>query len=167
MIGMERYEGIRIAHRVYGKSIRKISKETGHSRATIRKALKEETCSYSKREQQPYPVLGAYLETIDQWLTCDKEESRKQRHTARRIYNRLKQEHGFKGSESAVRNYVREAKLRLGLNKSKAFIPCDPECGKEAEIDWGGAAAYIGGVKVSVRLFCMRSRYSGKHFVRE
>jgi transposase len=166
MIGMERYEGIRIAHRVYGKSIRKISQETGHSRATIRKALKEEFCSYSKREEQPYPVLGAYLETIDEWLTGDREESRKQRHTARRIYNRLKQEHGFVGSESSVRRYVREAKLRLGLGKSKAFIPCDPECGQEVEIDWGGAAAYIGGVKVSVRLFCMRSRYSGKHFVR-
>jgi len=166
MIGMERYEGIRIARRVYGKSIRKISKETGHSRPTIRKALKKETCSYSKREQQPYPALGPYLETIDQWLTGDKEECRKQRHTARRIYNRLKQEHGFVGSESAVRRYVREAKLRLGLGKSKAFIPCDPECGQEAEIDWGGAAAYIRGVKIPIKIFCMRSRYSGKQFVR-
>lgn len=166
MIGMRKYEYIRIAHRVYGKSIHQISKETGHDRKTIRKVLREEPYEYSQRDQQPYPVLGPYLGIIDGWLDGDKEQSKKQRHTARRIYKRLKQEHGFRGSESAVRRYVRSAKVRLGLRNTKTFIPCDPECGKEAEIDWGGAAAYIGGVKVSVKLFCMRSRYSGKHFVR-
>jgi transposase len=166
MIGMEKYEHIRVSHRVYGKSIHKINKETGHDRKTIRKVLRGEAYKYSPREQQPYPVLGPYLSTIDEWLEIDKGQSKKQRHTARRVYNRLKDERGYDGSESAVRHYVREAKIRLGLNKSKAFIPCDPECGKEAEIDWGGAVAYIRGVKVPIRLFCMRSRYSGKHFVR-
>jgi len=166
MIGMKRYEGIRISKRVYGKSIRKISEETGHARQTIRKALKEEPCNYSERKYQPYPALGPYLQTIDEWLEADKEQPKKQRHTARRVYKRLRDEKGYDKSEAAVRHYVREAKLRLGLNKSKVFIPCDPECGKEAEIDWGGAAAYIKGVKVPIRLFCMRSRYSGKHFVR-
>jgi transposase len=166
MIGMKRYESIRISKRVYGKSIHKISKETGHARQTIRKALKGELCGYSTRRYQPHPALGPYLETIDEWLKADKEQPKKQRHTARRVYNRLKEEKGYDRSETAVRHYVREAKLRLGLNKSKAFIPCDPECGKDAEIDWGGATAYIGGVKSPIRLFCMRSRYSGKHFVR-
>jgi len=166
MIGMERYEGIRISKRVYGKSIHKISEETGHARQTIRKALSGEVCSYSTRQYQPYPALGPYLQTIDEWLEADKEQPKKQRHTGRRVYNRLKDEKGYARSETAVRHYVREAKLRLGLNKSKVFIPCDPESGKEAEIDWGGAAVYIGEVKVPIRLFCMRSRYSGKHFVR-
>lgn len=166
VIGMKKYEYIRIAHRVYGKSIHQISKETGHDRKTIRKVLREEPYEYSQREEQPYPVLGPYQGIIDEWLKADKEQPKKQRHTARRVYNRLKQEHGFKGSESAVRHYVREARVRLGLGNTKAFIPCDPECGKEAEIDWGGAAAFVGGVKTPVKLFCMRSRYSGKHFVR-
>lgn len=166
MIGMEKYEGIRISHRVYGKSIHMISKETGHARRTIRKALKGEGSIYSKRKRQPYPVLEPYLNTIDEWLELDKEETKKQRHTARRIYNRLKDEKRYTGSESAVRHYVREAKLRLGINTTKVFIPCDPDCGKESEVDWGGAGAYIGGIKVPLKLFCMRSRYSGKHFVR-
>ena len=166
MIGMKKYEYIRSAKRVYGKSIHQISKDTGHDRKTIRKVLEGEPCNYSKREHQPYPVLGPHLKTIDGWLDADKEQPKKQRHTARRVYTRLKDEQGYDGSETAVRHYVREAKLRLGINKSKVFIPCDPECGKEAEIDWGGAAAYIGGVKVGIKIFCMRSRYSGKHFVR-
>jgi transposase len=166
MIDMDKYEYIRIAKRVYGKSIHQIKKETGHDRKTIRKVLRGEPCTYSQREQQPYPVLGPYLEIIDEWLKEDKAQGKKQRHTARRIYNRLKKERGYGGSESGVRHYVREAKIRLGLNTGKVFIPCDPECGKEAEIDWGGAAAIIDGVKMPIKLFCMRSRYSGKHFVR-
>ena len=166
MIGMEKYEYIRIAHRVYGKSIHQISKETGHTRPTIRKVLKGEPCSYSRRLEQGYPVLGPYKEIIDKWLREDKEQPKKQRHTARRVYNRLVGENNFTGSESAVRYYVREAKLRLGLGNSKAFISCDLECGEEAEVGWGSAAAFIGGVKIVIKLFCMRSRYSGKHFVR-
>jgi len=166
MIGMKKYEYVRSAHRVYGKSIHQISKDTGHDRKTIRKVLRQEPYGYSQREHQPYPVLGAYLGVIDGWLDADKEQPKKQRHTARRVYHRLRDEEEYGGSESAVRHYVREAKLRLELGKSKVFIPCDPECGRECEIDWGGAAAYIGGVKVPVKLFCMRSRYSGKHFVR-
>ncbi len=166
MIKMKQYEYIRIAHRVYGKSIHQISRETGHDRKTIRKVLHGEPYDYSHRDEQPYPILGPYLKVIDEWLADDKEQSKKQRHTARRIYNRLKNEQGFSGSESAVRHYVREARIRLGLGNTKAFIPCDPECGKEAEIDWGGAVAFIGGVQVPIKIFCMRSRYSGKHFVR-
>lgn len=103
MIGMEKYEYIRIANRVYEKSIHQISKQTGHDRKTIRKVLRGEPCGYSKRQQQPYPVLGPYLKIIDAWLEADKEQTKKQRHTARRIYKRLKKEHGFLGSEPAVR----------------------------------------------------------------
>ncbi|MBW1855686.1 MAG: hypothetical protein JRJ00_13565 [Deltaproteobacteria bacterium] len=89
MIRMKKYEYIRTAKRVYGKSIHQISKETGHDRKTIRKVLRKEPYEYSKRKQQPYPKLGPHLKTIDEWLKGDKEESKKQRHTARRIYKRL------------------------------------------------------------------------------
>lgn len=165
MIGVEKYEYIRIAHRVYGKSIHQIRKETGHSRETIRNALKGESKGYSKRIDQPYPVLGPYLEIIDEWLKWDREQPKKQRHTARRVYNRLVEEHSFNGSESSVRHYIREAKLRLGIRDVKVFIPLDPVCGMEAEADWGSAIAFIKGVKTPIKYFCMRSRYSGKHIV--
>ena len=135
MLRMDQYAYIRIAKRVYGKSIRQISKETGHSRNTIRKVLCQEPYGYSKREHQPYPVLP-YLKVIDNWLEQDKEQPKKQRHTARRIYHRLVEEHGFQGSENTVRRYVREAKVRLGVGATRAFIPLDPELGQEAEVDW-------------------------------
>lgn len=166
MLKVEHYSYIRTAHRVYGKKIKQIARETGHSKNTIKKVLRGEYGGYASRTTQPYPVLGPYLELIDQWLSDDKQRPKKQRHTAVRIYHRLCQEQGFKGSETTVRRYVREAKLRLGVGGRQVFIPCDPQMGVEAEVDWGQCIAIIGGIETKLKLFCMRSKCSGKHFVR-
>lgn len=165
MLTVEQYEYIRIAHRVYGKGIRQIARDTKHSKNTIRKALKGEYSGYKTREHQPYPVLGPYLHIIDKWLKEDKESPKKQRHTAVRIYHRLRYEHGYEGSESTVRRYVRDARIRLGVDTSQVFIPLDPQLGLEAEVDWGTCHAILGGEYVKLKLFCMRSKGSGKHFV--
>ena len=96
---MDQYDYIRKAHRVYGKTIKAISRETGHSRNTVRKALVSEHVDYPSRSYQPYPVLGPYLATIDQWFAEDQDRPRKQRHTAVRIYHRLKREYGYSGKQ--------------------------------------------------------------------
>jgi transposase len=166
MLNMDQYGYIRTAKRVYGKGIRQIERETGHSRNTIRKVLRGEPYGYARRAHQPFPVLGAYMGMIDKWLEGDKEGPRKQRHTAKRIYDRLVVEHGFAGSETTVRRYVREAKVRLGVGAPKAFIPLEPQVGEEAEVDWGTAVAVVSGEVGRYKFFCMRSRFSGKHFVR-
>ena len=165
MLTVDQYSYIRTAHRVYGKKIKQIARETGHSKNTIKKMLRGEYSGYKPRIEQPHPVLGPYHYLIDQWLRQDKERPKKQRHTAVRIYNRLRQEHGFKGAETTVRRYVREAKHRLGIGSQQVFIPSDPQIGVEAEVDWGGCSAILAGVHTRLRLFCMRSKYSGKHFV--
>ena len=166
MITLEQYEYIRTAKRIYGKSISQIQKETGHSRNTIRKVLNGEYNGYTKRTKQTYPVLNPYIKIIEKWLIEDKKQPRKQRHTARRIYNRLINEYQYTGSESTVRRYVRQVKCRLGFKDNEVFLVLDSECGKEAEVDWGSALALINGVRTPIKFFCMRSRYSGKHFVR-
>lgn len=166
MLKVEQYEFIRTAHRVYGRSISEISKATGHSRNTVRKALNQEHSGYTKRSTQPYPALESYTDIIDSWLADDKERHSKQRHTARRIYHRLVKEHGFQGAESSVRRYVRQARARLGISGKKAFIPGLPDAGLEAEVDWGEFSAIIAGKRYKLKLFCMRSKYSGKCFVR-
>lgn len=166
MLIMEQYEFIRTAHRVYGKTISELTRMTGHSRNTIKKVIRGEPWEYSERVKQPFPVLGPYLVIIDEWLTKDKQEAKRQRHTARRIYNRLVTEQGYEGGESTVRRYVKMSRMRLGLDNPEVFIPCDPETGFEAEVDWGTATAIIGGERRTLKFFCMRSKYSGKHFVR-
>lgn len=166
MLKVDQYDYIRTAYRVYGKKIKQIARETGHSRNTIKKVLRGEYIGYKPRVQQPYPVLGPYLKVIDRWLENDKERPKKQRHTAVRVYNRLLQEHDFKGSEPTVRRYVREARLKLGVGARQVFIPSDPQAGFEAEVDWGRCTAILGGKETRLKLFCMRSKFSGKHFVR-
>lgn len=164
---MDQYEYIRTAQRVYGTSISELARQTGHSRNTIKKALRGEVWGYSERGQQLFPVLGPYRTIIEEWLKKDKDQPKKQRHTARRVFNRLRTEKGYQGSESNVRRYVRMVQMELGLDlRGQAFIACDPEAGQEGEVDWGTATAVLGDEKVRLKFFCMRSKYSGKHFVR-
>jgi len=162
---MDQYEYIRIAHRVYGKGIRQIQRETGHDRKTIRKALQGEPYGYAERGFQPSPVIGPYREIIGGWLEGDKGVLKKQRHTARRVFHRLVSEHGYGGSEVTVRRHERALKRLLGLSECKAFVPLEPDCGQEAEVDWGTAEGILAGERVRMKFFCMRSKYSGKHFV--
>jgi len=166
MLSVDQYDYIRKSHRLYGKKVKEISRETGHSKNTVKKALRQEYIGYSPRENQPYPILGPYIKIIETWLKDDKEMPKKQRHTAVRIYARLKSEHGYDGSASTVRNYVRIARQRIGIGGRRTFIPLDPPIGQEAEIDWGTCTAILGGERVKLKYFCMRSKYSGKHFVR-
>ena len=166
MLKVDQYSYIRTAHRVYGKRIKQIARETGHSKNTVKKVLRGEYSGYKARIDQPYPVLGPYLNMIDQWLQDDKKQPKKQRHTAVRVFNRLRAEHDFQGAETTVRRYVREAKLRLGVGSAQVFIASDPQAGIEAEVDWGRCIAILAGAETRLKLFCMRSKFSGKHFVR-
>ncbi len=68
---MNQYEFIRTAKQVCGKNISELSRMTGLSRNTIKKALREEFSGYRVRRKQPFPVPGPYLEIIDDWLRCD------------------------------------------------------------------------------------------------
>ena len=119
---MDQYELVRTGYRVYGKNISELARMTGHSRNTIKKAIRGEPWGYKERNHQPFPALGDYLATIDGWLENDKSQPTKQRHTAHRIYNLLVDEHGYSGSESTVRRYVRFAKMKLGMDRPHAFV---------------------------------------------
>jgi transposase len=163
---MDQYEHIRTAHRVYKKSIRQIARETGHTRNTVRKALQGLWPKYRRKENPACAVMDSVAEVVERWLRSDQEESRKQRHTAHRIYTRLVEEHAFKGGESTVRQWVRKQKARMGMNAALAVVPLDAEVAREAEVDWGSAWVDMAGERQLIKFFSMRSRYSGKSFVR-
>jgi predicted transcriptional regulator len=73
MLKVDQYNYIRTAYRVYGKKIREIARETGHSKNTIKKALRGEYSGYPVCKKQEYPVLGPDSATIDRWLQADKQ----------------------------------------------------------------------------------------------
>jgi len=166
MLGMDQYEMIRTAHRKYGKGIRELAREFGHHRKTIRKVLAGEEPRYRREGEVGKPVMDRVAGVLHKWLEEDLGNPKKQRHTARRIYTRLREEYEFLGAESTVRRWVRRRKADLGYGRGEAVIPLSPEVAREAEVDWGRATVVIGGERLEIKLFCMRSRYSGKIFVR-
>ncbi len=163
---MDQYEHIRTAHRRYGKSIRQIRREMGHHRQTIRKALAGQEPRYRRQQPAAHPVMDPVAEIVESWLRADEKAPRKQRHTARRIWKRLRQEHRFEGGESTVRRWVRQWKARHGQSRVEAVLPLDPEAAREAEVDWGTAWVEMAGQRQRVKLFAMRGRRSGKPFAR-
>ena len=111
------------------------------------------------------PKLGEYVELIDSWLIADQTAPPKQRHTAKRVHERLVVEQGAEVSERQVRRYVRERRRALGLAVDEVRVPLCHEPGVEAEVDWGEADVVISGVITRVFLFLMRACFSGACFV--
>jgi transposase len=163
MIKVNEKEEIRRAHYLEGKSIRQIQREMGYHRNTIRKALEDgDVPSYERQAPHPSPVLDPVKPVIDQWLAEDQDRPAKQRHTAKRIYDRLTTEYGFTGAESTVRRYVGQQRKRL---RSQVFIPLEYEPGKLAQVDFGEAQVIIDHEQVRVQLFCLRLGFSKLPFV--
>jgi transposase len=94
----------------------------------------------------------------------DRTAPRKQRHTAKRIHQRLVDELGADVAETTVRQYVRARKRTMGLSVGEVFVPQVHAPGAEAEVDWGEADVVLGGVLVKVHLFVMRASFSGATF---
>lgn len=110
------------------------------------------------------PKLGAYRELIDEWLAGDVDAPRKQRHTAKRIWRRLVDEHGVEVAQSTVRDHVRKRRRELGFAAREVFVPQIHVPGRTAEVDWGQAEIDLAGVRTRVHLFFMRSCFSGAAF---
>lgn len=162
MLEMVDIEYIRKAHFVKEWSIRKISKNLGVARQTVRKALQSSDIpKYNLSKAKSSPVLDPYKDIIKEWLELDKTAPRKQRHTARRIYHRLCDEHNFKGSESNVRRFIRILKEQ----QTEVFMPLTADWGEQAQVDWGRAKIYLNGKETEVALFCLRLKASLVPFV--
>src|SRR5690606_13247030 len=85
----------------------------------------------------------------------------KQRHTARRIYQRLRDEHGYEGAESTIRRVVAQLRREQDTDGPEPFFVLSPAPGEMAQVDWGQAKIVLAGVPTVVHLFCVRLHYSG------
>ncbi len=159
MIGMVSKEYIRKQHFVEGISIRRIARDSGHSRQYIRKVIHEAVPTipkYKLGQAKKRPVMGPFTDVISKWLKEDQTKPKKQRHNAARVYERLCEEYGFKGNESTVRHYVRDLKIQLGLNQQEVFIPLDYELGSHAQCDWAEAEIILKGQRQKIYLFLLK-----------
>jgi transposase len=114
------------------------------------------------QRQQPIrkPKLGPWLGVIDAILEEDKQRPSKQRHSAKRIFERLREEHGFTGGYTIVKDYVRSAELR----SREMFIPLTHAPG-EAQVDFGEALVVIAGVEQKAHYLAMDLPHSDDCFV--
>ena len=158
---MEIYGRVRRAVRVEGRSQRAVAREFGLSRETVRKMLQYAVPpGYQRQQPIKRPKLGAWLGVIDAILNDDKQRPPKQRHTSKRIFERLKEEHGFTGGYTIVKDYVRTATLR----GQEMFVPLMHPAG-EAQVDFGEALVVIAGVEQKAHYLVMDLPQSDDCFV--
>ena len=157
MLKVDQKEQIRRAFFIEGKSIRQIARERHHDRRTVRAAIRDASPPhYTLSRSRVRPVLGRFVAIIDKWLADDEFQPTKQRHTSRRIYHRLIEEHGYTGGESTVRDYVHKHRTR----QRPVFIPLAYEPGVDAQVDFGEAKVIMKGRPIIVQLFVGRLCFS-------
>ena len=162
---VEQFEQIRRDRDREGLSIRGLAMRHGVHRRTVKQALASAVPPVKRSPVgRPAPKLGPYRPVIDSWLQADRDAPRKQRHTAKRIHQRLVDEHGADVAETTVRQYVRGRKRAMGWAVGEVFVPQVHAPGVEAEVDWGEAEVVLAGVAVKVHLFVMRASFSGAAF---
>jgi len=157
---MEDWTDIRRRVLAEGVSRQTILDETGMHWLTLKKILEHsEPPGYRMRKPRPKKKLGAFLERIRQILKEDQAMPRKQRHTAKRIWERLR-EAGFTGGYTVVKDAVRE----LTQKTQEVFVPLLHRPG-EAQVDFGHAVANVNGRLRKVAFFVMTLPYSDATFV--
>ncbi len=160
------YEQIRRARDSDELSIRELARRFGVHRRDVRAALTSAVPPSRKTSERPCPKLDRWKPTIDQWLEADVTAPRKQRHTARRVWQRLVEEHDAQVGESTVRRYVAEVRCRLEVPLVEVMVPQHHPLGEEAEVDFGTISVYLAGVLVEVSMFVMRLSASGRSYPR-
>jgi transposase len=158
---VELYARVRRAVQVDGLSERAAAREFGISRETVRKMLRYSIPpGYSRQQPVRRPKLGAWIGVIDQILEEDQGRPSKQRHTAKRIFERLREEYAFPGSYTIVKDYVRQRKL----SQREMFVPLAHPPG-HAQVDFGEALAVIAGQEQKAHYFCLDLPHSDDCFV--
>jgi transposase len=160
-IDMENWAEIRRRVLVDGQSKRSVCRKFDIHWDTLQKILHHsEPPGYRRAAARPKPKLEPFLPVIHQILEADKKAPRKQRHTARRIFERLRDEHGYQGGLTIVKDAVAAWRLR----SAEVFIPLAHPPG-EAQVDFGQAEVMLDGRAATVALFVMTLPHSDAIFV--
>ncbi len=159
---MELYLKVRRAHFQDGLSGRQIARDFGISRDSVSKILAySEPPGYRRTAPIKRPKLDEYIDQIDHWLEEDKGRPRKQHHTAKRIFERLRDECSFDGGYTIVKDYVRSKKR----GSREMFVPLSHPPG-HAQADFGEALVVIGGVEQKAYFFALDLPHSDACYVR-
>jgi transposase len=164
---VELFEDLRREYEFGVGTIQGVARKFGVHRRLVREAIRSAVPTEKAAPARARPRIGPVQSIINEILEADRQAPRKQRHTAHRIYTRLRQEHPeLPVAEATVRRYVRERKKALGLLARETFVPQSYPWGSEAQVDWYEAAADLGGERHTLQVFSLRSMASGAAFHR-
>jgi len=153
---MHEWTEIRRKVLVEGASKRSIRRDYGVGAETLEKILANtEPPGYRTAAPRPKTKLGPYLDVISEILASDRDAPPKQRHTAKRIFERLRDEHGYSGG-------ITQVKEAVALNRrhgAEVFVPLSHRPG-EAQFDFGQATVEIAGVRRKAAFAVMSLPYS-------
>lgn len=162
MFAVETYAAVRQFVFIEGKSRREAARTFGLSRDTIAKMCRYSAPpSYVRTKPPERPKLGPLVPVIDAILEAARTAPPKQRHTAKRIFHRLRDEYGFAGGYTVVKDYVRLARTR----SREVFIPLAHPSG-HAQVDFGECVGFIGGAPMKLHFFCFDLPHSDACFVK-
>ena len=159
---VELYEQIRREYEFGAGSVIGVARKLGVHRRMVREAVRSAVPAQRKKTERPAVKMAAAATLIDAILESDRKAPRKQRHTARRTFDRIRAEvPGCTPAERTVRQYVERRKRELGLAERETFVPQSYRWGVEAQIDWYEAYADLDGERLKLQVFSMRSMASG------
>ena len=162
MYAVEQYAAVRQFVFIEVHSRREAARFFGLSRDTVARMCRfSAPPGYTRTKAPLKPKLGPFLAVIEAILASDKQAPPKQRHTAMRLFERLRDEHGYAGGYTAVKDYVKIAK---GLSR-ETFVPLVHPPG-HAQVDFGEAIGVIGGVRQKLHVFFMDLPHSDAPFIK-
>jgi transposase len=162
---VELFEQIRREYEFGVGTIAGVAEKLKVHRRMVREAIRNAVPAPRKKTERPYWKMDTAVAFVDQILESDRKAPRKQRHTARRIWERLQTEKPeCRVCERTVRLYVHRRKVALGLTIHEVFVPQSYEWGVEAQVDWYEAYADVAGERTKLQVFSMRSMASGAAF---
>ena len=156
------YARVRYAVMIEGESQREASRRFGIDPRTVKKMLNFSVPPGYVRSKPPArPKLDGFTDIIDRILEEDKHRPKKQRHTSKRIFERLRDEHGFTGGITIVKDYICGVRQR----QREMFVPLVHPPG-HAQADFGEALAVIGGVERKIHFLALSLPHSDACFVK-
>lgn len=144
-----------------GKSIRAISRETGHHRSTVSKYVNGTLAKYNRRKICESPVSETARPLIETWYKDDMRGPKKQRRTAQKMYADLVSHYGYKGSYSTVKVLYRKIKGET----REVFVPRATVPGEYMEFDFGYIKVLYGGEEIELSMHCYQLICSNDIFV--